>query len=498
MTALFLALVSAVSLCACAAAPVAVTPTPEPEATAAPAPEKRFALSFDPNDSLSPYLGESKVNLTLNSLLYEGLFRLDEHFVPQPVLAQSAKADASGLEWTVELADDRYFCDGTPVSAELVAAALRAAKQGGRYALRLQKVRAVQAKEGAVVISLTAPNGNLPALLDLPIVLEQEGAFLGTGRYGYAGEGDSFRLQANAYYPGDVGYERVELCPVTTADQRIAAFNSGMVTAVSADLTSSYELGYSCSYEVWDYLSCGMIFVGFKCNDGICASPTVRRALAMAFDRTALTQELLAGHGDAAALPVHPESGEYIAAAARRLDYDPAEALELLAQEGYTVREDGLLHQGRTPAKVTLLVNGDNAAKLAIADRLSEELAALGITVNLSHPSWAGYQSALKAGNFDLYLGEIALTPDFDCSEVITGSLNYGKYYSEEWNWLYQNWRQASGAARTAAGADLWSRFASEVPLAPLCFRRESLLVRWGELSGLSPTPTDPFGGFGA
>ena len=49
------------------------------------------------------------------------------------------------------------------------------------------------------------------------------------------------------------------------------------------------------------------------------------------------------------------------------------------------------------------------------------------------------------------------------------------------------------GAAREQVAGQLWQAFAQDVPLAPLCFKRGSLLLRWGTASGVQPTQADPF-----
>ena len=76
---------------------------------------------------------------------------------------------------------------------------------------------------------------------------------------------------------------------------------------------------------------------------------------------------------------------------------------------------------------------------------------------------------------------------------MLTGSLNYGGYSSETVSALLTAWRAAQGEARTQAAEQLWLALAEEVPLAPLCFKRGSLLVRWGMVTNLQPTRGDPF-----
>ena len=53
--------------------------------------------------------------------------------------------------------------------------------------------------------------------------------------------------------------------------------------------------------------------------------------------------------------------------------------------------------------------------------------------------------------------------------------------------------KAASGDARAMASRNLWNIFALEVPVAPLCFMRESMLVRWDARVVPTPLYCDPF-----
>ena len=496
LAALLLAGALALTLCACGGEPVPTGGEPEASPSQTPAKAKEFSLAYDPNASLHPVTGDSQVNLTLAPLVFEGLYRLDEQFRPRPVLARSAEGDDSGLVWTVTVDEGAKFSDGTPLTAAPVAASLNQARNSSLYGGRLSQVASVRAVEGAVVITLTAPNGALPALLDIPVALEGEnGLPLGTGRYRYAREGEELSLAANEYHSGALPYDSIPLYPVTTAEERVAAFDSGAVTAVVTEPASAYGLGYSCSYEGWDYATPRLLYVGFRANGGPCASPEVRRAFSRAFDRATVVKTLLAGHADGTALPISPLHEEYDDGAAAELSYDMTAAAEALARAGYVRKEDGLLYSGRTALAVTLLVNSDNTARTAIADLLAASLEELGVTVTVSKLPWRDYLAALKAGKFDLYLGGTQLTGEFDLTELLTGSLNYGGYASADLSAALAAWKGAAGEARIQAAKDLWDAFVREAPVAPLCFKRESLLVRWSVVDGLDPIWGDPFHG---
>ena len=474
------------------------TATPEPTPTQTPQPPARFSLGWDPATSLHPITGESQVNQELTGLVYQGLYELDNTFTPQPVLAQSAVVSEDGLTWTFTLKPGAVFSDGTPLTAAHGAASLNAARAAPLYAPRLAELTGVAAGEdGVLTVTLSAPNGNLPALLDVPIVLEQlEGAApLGTGYYCYEQSGDKLLLRANPHNASAsaLPYDVIPLTPASDAASRIAAFDSGEVSCVTTDFTSPYALGYSSSYEATDFPTTTLLYVGFQADGGMCRSPLVRRAFSMALDREETVRLDLSGHGDAACLPVSPLSGEYSRTAAAGLAYDLEQAAALLEEAGYAKQEDGLLYSGRTPAEVTLLVNSDNDVRQDIAGRLAQALKGLGVTVTVNRLPWSGYTAALAAGQFDLYLGEVRLTGDFDPTTLLAGALNYGGFYSEELSIRLAQWKAARGDGRTQAASALWEQFVQDAPIAPVCFKRGSLLMRWGMAANLTPTRANPY-----
>ena len=75
---------------------------------------------------------------------------------------------------------------------------------------------------------------------------------------------------------------------------------------------------------------------------------------------------------------------------------------------------------------IKLLVNSENAATVAAAQRIAYQLEAAGLQVSLSKLPFEDYLAALTARHFDLYVGEVGLTADFDLSALLSssGSLN--------------------------------------------------------------------------
>lgn len=472
------------------------TPAPSgtPEPTPTPVPVE-FSLPYYADASLHPITGQSRTNLTLSSLVYEGLFSLDNTFTASPVLAEHWTVSEDGLTWTFTLAR-AAFSDGSPLTAAEAAASLELARTSALYAGRLDGVRAVRAQEDTLVVELTRPNTGLPALLDIPIVKETEGAApLGTGRYAYAGGEEGVYLKKTADAAAGLP-DTIPLTRIRGADDLIYAFDTKEVSLVTADLTGTDSLGYSGGCEVWDYPTTALLYLGFRADQGPCADPTLRRAVSLALDRDTVVTALLARHARAAVLPVPPESPLYDGKLAAELAYSPQKAAELLAEGGYTLRE-GKLYRGRTAVSLELLVNTDNSFKLAAAEYLAGELEKLGLTVSVVKLSWQDYTVRLDKGEFDLYLGETLLRADFDLTALVgsAGELNYGRWTDGEADALLEGFRSAGSGARPAAACVLYEALAREVPIAPICFKNQSVLTQWGQVTGLAPTRADPFAG---
>lgn len=472
-------------------APPSASPAPEAEETAVP---MAFVLPCYPSGGFHPITGTNRTNLTLAPLLYRGLFFIDAQFQPQGELCQSFTVSEDGLSWTFQLAP-ASFSDGSPLTSAEAAASLELARKSERYAARLSAVSRVTAGADAVTVTLSKPNGNLPALLDVPIVKETVDPLrpLGTGPYALDAAGETLRLIART--GAGVPLAEIPLHAIGASDDLVYAFDAREISLVDTDLTGTSALGYSGRFETTDYATSTLLYVGFNAQSGPCRDELVRRAVSCAFDRSGIAGSLLAGHAAAAALPVHPDAAESAAGPEAALEADPEQARSLLEQAGWTGQAGEKLRKGRSALELTLAVNLESTYKVAVAESLAAALEALGCTVTVSKLPWDSFLSALQKRSFDLYLGETTLTADFDPEPLVgsAGALNYGGFLDSETNALLDAWRGAAGADRTAAAAALQARLTQTAPIAPLCFKNGSLLTQWGQVSGAQPTQRDVF-----
>lgn len=487
--ALFLCACTLLQVCACAPAQPAASgsqSTPPDQSSVQEPVDIPFALPFYPEQSLHPVLTANRTNLVLSPLLYEPLFLVDDSFQAVPVLCKSHTVSPDKLVWTFVLHSGITFSDGTPLTGVEVADALSLAREeDSRYAARLACVADISGIEDTVVITLNRPHGSLPLLLDIPIALGEGDCPPGTGPYVFEETDGSALLSARSDWWQTTGLpaEQLLLHPVESGDDLIYSFASGSISLVDVDLMGTNALGFSGSYETWDYATTDLVYLGFNTRGKLLFEDAgLRRALAQAINREVIVQTIFAGHAVASSLPVHPDSPRWDNRLARMWDYSS----EPLAQAVEELRESRRV--------LTLLVNSENAAKVSTAEFIAYQLESVGLTVTLKVLPFEDYAAALKAGNFDLYLGEVVLTADFDLSALLSpyGALNYGGWYSEEITPLLEAAASAS-PQQSAAHSALLAHLEQQAPIVPICFKNSSVLTRWGMLSGLFPLRNNVF-----
>ncbi|GEM_PF-117089 len=419
--------------------------------------------------------------------------------------AQQAKSvTLSVTDVTVKLRKGVKFTDGSGLHADDVAYSLRrAAAKGSVYRSRLDGLTNVETSgRNTVKFTLNGGNVHVAELLDIPIIKNGDGDELfpvGSGPYEVQRnkKGVPVRLVANDHWwrlgqeyevaltqgvdsdssaakesvvtrTVELPLESIRVYTANDSDELIFGFSSGAVTAVSSDLTGIDALQYTGSFEVSDYSTTDLLYLGCNTHGGACAEQKARQALYRSIDRERVVRGMLAGHGDGAVLPVSPKSALYDRELAEKLDYEPDTAKKLCKKAGV--------------GSLTLLVNKESKFKVAIAREIAKQLETAGVSVDVDVRPWKEYQQALKGGSYDLYLGEVKLNANFDLSRLVEekGSLNFRKYKDKDLVKASRNYNQAGKDTRKKAASALYAAVAEQAPFIPVCFKSDSLLSRTG------------------
>ncbi len=108
---------------------------------------KSFGLTYQPEAGCNPYTCTRLANRPLISLMYQGLFSVTSQYRAEPVLCERYSCTSDRKTYRFQLAE-ATFSDGSPLTAQDVAASLEAAKGSPVYGDRLRHVTKITPEGG--------------------------------------------------------------------------------------------------------------------------------------------------------------------------------------------------------------------------------------------------------------------------------------------------------------------------------------------------------------
>lgn len=416
--------------------------------------EATLKLAYSKADSLNPYTCATETNLQLLRLVFEGLYIADSTYRPTPVIAESANAD--GTEIFVTLAPTK-FSDGSDLTASDVVAAFNSAKKAPAFAQRLKNfTQANVAAANMVAFTLASADPYALSCLDFPVAKLQGDVLIGTGRYRLEESEKGVFFVANT--------QRADFSPLIKTIMLVPVRDN-------TTLGRSLEIGNTAFY--YDDLSSGsylrlnaqmreiglnsLVFVGFHAETEALLPAQVRQAITLAVDRKAIVAQAFQGHARAADTPFNPDW--YALGAKESAPADSLAAAKALIAETEIV-------PGET--ELSVLVNAENGFKAEAARLVVEALETLGFRTVLKDYSREEFQTVFDLGAYDLYIGEIRLTPNMDLSPLLSAE-------NAAAIGLAADGKAAQRYAQMLAGdcelMDFVNAFAEDPPFLPLCYR---------------------------
>ncbi len=462
-----------------------------------PAPEQAaphtFSLAYEPSRGFNPYQCTTQTNRTVLSLLYEPLFTVDSNFHASPYLCASYTSTGDGRTHTLRLRPNVTFSDGSPLTASDVAASLRAAMGSNYYGQRLRHVSTISVvSDTELTISTDAAVGALDALLSVYIVKSgTEGVDIPTGTGPYAAEGDS--LRRTAWWRAQTPIPAEEMIRLVAADTPTAVrdnFEYGLADLVCTDPNAGTRVAYHSDFELWDNATSVMQYIGFNLNSPVFSYSAIRASLTHAINREAIVSETAAGFASAAILPASPNAACYSRQLAERYGPDESAFSALLdsCDVSDITGDDGILEfyteTGIQPLSGTMIVCLSSDQRVAAAQAVVNTLNERGFDLTLKPLEYEDYVEALEQGSFDLYYGEVRLSPDFDLSEFFNegGSLSYGSIADAVAAPL------CARAVENAGNAyDLHREIMDRGLLCPVLFKVYAIYTARGLVTGLTP-----------
>lgn len=192
---------------------------------------------------------------------------------------------------------------------------------------------------------------------------------------------------------------------VVAPDDQLAALDDGDLDAVR--LTAGQGPGAEDVGTVSSVPGTEWSQLTLNAGSGPLAQPEVRRAVALAIDRSAIADDVGELFGQeatvAGSLLLLPGQEGYVDSVSAALGHDPAQAAEALEAAGYRLEGGVRVAADGTPLTLRLPLPEGSRSSTARAERIRDDLAAVGITVELDpRPAETFFTDVVVPLDFDL------------------------------------------------------------------------------------------------
>jgi peptide/nickel transport system substrate-binding protein len=384
----------------------------EPQESGASGASVSIVLYQEPTEfsPLAPALG---ANQQVMSMIYQSLMVVDPDLRLVPRLAAEVDVAPDATSFTFHLREGLKWSDGKPFTSadvlfthQLLADPKSTSAVAGYY----RGVVSMTAPDAdTFVITTGTPNygilaqvGVMPILPkhvlgDKPVDRVAGDPFfanptVGLGPFQFVGyhTGRYVELKANPHFPVRPGIDRVYLRPLTAA-VATARLRTGEVDVAPIAPTdrSALESVNSLSFKTSG--DGGFVRIGVNHTQARFADVRVRQALLYGIDRKSIVDRMLPGVGRVRDSSFDPSvSGGGI----EKYGYDPDKARRLLTEAGWD----------RSRSVRLSWIPGSNPDRDAAALAVRDQLAKIGVDVELTRLDTSGVTDMLKNADFDLYL----------------------------------------------------------------------------------------------
>ncbi len=400
------------------------------------------AIAGEP-DQLDPHKTTAYFSFEVLENVFDTLVEPDENLNMQPALAESWETSPDQLTWTFHLRPGVTFHDGTQLSADdVVYSYRRIIDEQLANSDKFSSVSAVEATDPAtVVIRVDRPTPNMltniggfkgMAIVSRANVESGQIAThpVGTGPFTFVGQksGDSISLGANPnYWGGPPDISGVTFRFISEPSTALSALQAGEVDWTDsippqrvAQLGSdeSLRLAVTPSNDYW-YLALNEARAPW--ND-----VRVRQAIAYAIDREAIVQATSYGTAAANQLAI-PQGNPW---------FTPYDNYREDGEQGLQTARNLLQEAGAQPERLDMLVTTEYPETVTAAQIIADNLAPLGITVNIRTVDFATWLDEQNSGNFDMlmmgWLGNIDPDDFYYAQHHTDGTSNAQKFSNPE------------------------------------------------------------------
>jgi ABC-type transport system substrate-binding protein len=380
-----------------------------------------YFLTADP-PTLDPALSTDVQSGEAVTLLFDNLVQFDVDGQLKPGLASRWESDAAGRVYTFHLRSGPTFQDGRPITAADVRASLLRALDPSTRAGRQWPLLPIQGasefaagkrttvpgislpNDSTIVFTLSQPLNLFPKLLAMPVAavvptptpagFDQHPIGSGPWRFVAWSHDDQILFARNErYWAGPPQEDSLRIRIIPEPLTQAAEYESGTLSVVEIPFTETHRWEQGRPEELQRRPAIRDLYVAINTTRGPLKDVRVRRALNLGVDVETVLKTAYAQRGVRAAGAIPPGIMGYDSTRAP-YPWDTAQARRLLREAGYG---DGF--------SVRLWRNR-RAEFARIAQSVQQDLALLGIRVEIVERDAPSVRATVRNGEADLYLGD--------------------------------------------------------------------------------------------
>ncbi len=467
-----------------------------------------FKLSVTRFNTINPLFNNEPSLKQVHQLIYEGLVAFDQELNIKPMLAQGWTISDDGQSIDFVLRKDVKWHDGEAFTAEdviftyqVIKGNMQQIKNTSIYQMSLQHISDMRAVgDGVVRVTFTRPFSNGLEVMTFPILPKHlfEGAnrskladdsfpIIGTGPFQLAEHQrmKELKLTRNSQYWAKKPYiEAVEVVIVPDREAQISLFDNGDIDFAQPLSIDWARFADNKNSNVYEYVSNNLEFLGFNFKNQLLQDKNIRKAIAFGVDRHKIVKNIYLNHGTVTDVPINPHSWLYNQESLQH-GYDIEKAQEILESQGYqrSSTTEWRTGEDNKPLHFKLITNSNNLLREKTAYFIQEELAALGIEIEVVLLEWEEFNKAIDKRDFDMILGgwELSHVPDlsFAFHSSQTDRTNFISYQDEKMDeLLVKAFSAPSREEKYECYQELQQHIAEELPYFNILFQNGAVMAK--------------------
>lgn len=457
---------------------------------------------------LLPLFPQDRDMLSVYDLLYDGLFTIDDDYLPQPNLVESYTQSGNGRTWTFTLRQGVHFSNGDEVTAQdvvataqhIISCAKSDTSNPGYYSNLRYFIKEIKARDTYTVeVRAERQYYGILYAMTFPVLPEEylttsnppgTGAYVISSFTPYAnGHTGSMSLTLNPYYNGVPQFQSLYFILHNTA------------TAVVNDYQSSHvDTIFSRSLSIAQYKSSNnALAITYRTNQLECLllnnyvssmTSNMRTAIRSCIDIDRIVQSVYMGMVDRTDTPFIQGTWMYNSNLSSYFQVDLEKARRLIAEDGWEDTDgDGYVDKpdkNNEAANLTYTIlvyeEPDNSVRVQTANMIADMLAQIGIKATVSTMAFDKVQERLKNGNYQIALVSYAMDvcPDAGFMLMSGNTGNYTVYRSTTMDTLCKKLRtQVTQAEYQSVLYEIQEQFAKDCPFICLFYRGGTVLTRY-------------------